>query len=100
MPPGNESSAGLVAEAEVTALVPQGQPARNRLAVRQQAILERLHRGARADVPSSPELAAVWEQLRRDWSWLVTAPTESDSSEDDLARQLAETGARLSVYPV
>jgi hypothetical protein len=86
--------------ASVTALVPYRQPPRNRLAQRQQAILEHLHRGVQTGEPPSPELNAVWAKLRGDWSWVVTVPAEQDSSTADLARALARTGARLSIYPV
>ncbi|SRR6266481_2533885 len=100
MPSWNDSSPVLLSEAQVTALVPQSQAPRSRLAARQQAILERLHRGARAEAPSNPKLEAVWEQLRGNWSWVVTVPAERDPSTVELARGLAQTGARLSVYPV
>jgi len=100
MPRSNDSSSGPVAEPEVTALVPQNQQARSRLAARQQEIVDRLQRNARAGAPSDPELEAVWQQLCGDWSWIVTVPAQSDSSTVELARALAWTGARLSVYPV
>ena len=85
---------------EVTALVPQGQPAQGRLAERQQAILEQLHRGLRAVSPTYPQLNALWMQLRGEWSWVVIVPGEADYSTADLARALSQTGARLSIYPV
>jgi hypothetical protein len=85
---------------EVTALVPQGQIAQSRLAERQQAILEQLHRGLRAVSPAYPQLNALWMQLRGDWSWVVIVPGEADYSTAELARALSQTGTRLSIYPV
>jgi hypothetical protein len=85
---------------EVTALVPQDQFVRNRLAERQQAILEQLHRGLQAVSPAYPQLNVVWLQLRGNWSWLVVVPGEPGYSTADLARALCQTGTRLSVYPV
>jgi hypothetical protein len=85
---------------EVTALVPQGQFARNRLAERQQAILEQLHRGLQTVSPAYPQLNLVWLQLRGDWSWVVVLPGEPGYSTVDFARALCQTGTRLSVYPV
>lgn len=87
-------------EQEITALVPQRQFARNRLAERQQAILKQLHRRLPVDSLSYPQLNAVWLQLSGEWSWLVLVPGERDYSTADLARALAQTGARLSVQPV
>jgi hypothetical protein len=89
-----------VPASEVTALVPQDQIARTRLAERQQAILEQLHRGLQAVSPSYPQLNVVWLQLRGNWSWLVVVPGEPGYSTADLARALCQTGTRLSVYPV
>jgi len=86
--------------AEVTALVPQGQFAHSRLAERQQAILEQLHRGLQTVAPSYPQLNVLWLQLRGEWSWVVIVPGEPDYSTAELARALSQTGTRLSIYPV
>ncbi len=83
MPHRNDEA--LSGTGQVTALVPQHQFARTRLAQRQQAILEHLHRGLHAVGPSCPELNGVWVQMRGDWSWVVVVP---------------QTGTRLSIYPV
>ncbi len=100
MPLGNESNPGLTTATKVTALLPRRQSARTRMAERQQAILEHLHRAVQTGGSSYPELDAVWNQLRGDWAWVVTVPAERNSSTADLARALAQTGARFSVYPV
>jgi hypothetical protein len=97
---GDNPDEDSTSEEEITALVPQRQFARNRLAERQQAILKQLHRRSPADSPSHPQLNAVWSQLRGEWSWLVLVPGEPDYSTADLARALAQTGTRLSVHPV
>ncbi len=86
--------------AEVTALVPQGQFAHSRLAARQQAILDQLHRGLQAVAPSYPQLNVLWLQLRGEWSCVVIVPGEPDYSTAELARALSQTGTRLSIYPV
>jgi len=85
---------------EVTALVPQGQLAQSRLAERQQAILEQLHRGLRAVSPAYPQLNALWMQLRGNWSWIAIVPGEADYSTEELGRALSQNGGRLSIYPV
>jgi hypothetical protein len=97
----SDSDEGLI-EARVTALVPHPLFTREGWVERQQAILERLHRGLQpaARSRSSPELNPVWMQLRGDWSWVVMVPSEPDCSTADLARALSEAGTRLSVYPV
>jgi len=97
---GDNPDEDATSEEEITALVPQRQFARNRLAERQQAILKQLHRGMPVDSPAYPQLNAVWTQLSGDWSWLVLVPGEPDYSTADLARALAQTGTRLSVQPV
>ena len=88
------------AEQEVTALVRRREAARDRLAERQQEILEQLHRGLQSLSPAYPQLNAVWMQLRGEWTWLVLVPGEPDYSTADLARALSQTGTRLSIYPV
>ncbi len=98
MPHRNDEA--LSGTGQVTALVPQHQFARTRLAQRQQAILEHLHRGLHAVGPSCPELNGVWVQMRGDWSWVVVVPSQQDYSTADLARGLSQTGTRLSIYPV
>lgn len=90
----------LTEAGEVTALVPQHQFARTRLAQRQQAILEHLQRGLHTAGPASPELNGVWQQLRGDWSWVVVLPSQPDYSTSDFARGLSQAGTRLSIYPV
>jgi len=97
---GDNPDEDSTSEEEITALVPQRQFARNRLAERQQAILKQLHRRAPADSPSYPQLNAVWSQLSGEWSWLVLVPGEPGYSTADLARALAQTGTRLSVHLV
>src|SRR6267378_2857749 len=73
---GDNPDEDATSEEEITALVPQRQFARNRLAERQQAILKQLHRGMPVDSPAYPQLNAVWTQLSGDWSWLVLVPGE------------------------
>jgi hypothetical protein len=85
---------------EVTALVSQRDVSRSRIAERHQALLDQLHRGLQAVSPAYPQLNAVWLQLRGEWSWVVVVPGEPDYSTAELGRGLAQTGSRLSVYPV
>jgi hypothetical protein len=96
----DESDDEPAADQKITALVRQREVARDRLAERQQEILEQLHRGLQTLSPSYPQLNAVWMQLRGEWSWVVLVPGEPDYSTAELARALSETGTRLSVYPI
>lgn len=103
---GSENSADgsaavdVTAAEDVTALVSRRDAQRARLAERQQALIDRLHRGLQAVSTSYPQLNAVWLELRGNWSSLVVVPGEPDCSTAELARGLANTGARLCVHPV
>lgn len=48
----------------------------------------------------SPELNAVWIQLRADWSSLVVVPCEPGCSTAGIARALCQVGSRFSVHPI
>ncbi len=97
---GGNSNEDEMATPEVNALVSQREFARNRIAEKHQALLDQLHRGLQAVSPAYPQLNTVWLQLRGEWSWVVVVPGEPDCSTVELGRALAQTGSRLSVYPV
>src|SRR5439155_21711462 len=66
---GDNPDEDSTSEEEITALVPQRQFARNRLAERQQAILKQLHRRAPSGLPLFPLLYTLPVQFSR---WMVS----------------------------